>query len=133
MRDSHGADVATSFEDTVSTTLNGIMDSLRTSKQELDNSVSSIADGGIPSAPTDMDGFSDEELGGEEGFDDVDVDIDSDVELDLGDAELGDEFGGEELGDVEEPLGRAKKESMRVLGKKIVEAQNKIARLKATQ
>lgn len=133
MRDSHGADVATGFEDTVSTTLNSIMDSLRNSKQELDNSVSAIADGGIPSAPTDMDGeFSDEELGGEFGAED-ELDIDSDVELDLGDAELGDEFGGEEIGDIEEPLGRAKKESIRVLGKKIVEAEHKLARIKATQ
>jgi len=128
MRDSHGADVATGFEDTVSTTLNGIMDSLRNSKQELDNSVSTIANGGMPELGTDMDGdFSDEELGGE--FDDAELDVDADVELDLG----GDEFGGEEIGDIEEPLGRAKKESIKILGKKIVEAQAKIARIKAKQ
>ena len=131
MRDSHGSDVATGFEDTVSSTLNGIMDSLRNSKQELDNSVSSIADGGMPAVGNDMDDFSDEELGGGDELDDLDVD--GDVELDLGDEELGDEFGGEEVGDIEEPLGRAKKESLVLLKNKIVEAQKKIARLKAKQ
>ena len=134
MRDSHGADVATGFEDNVSGTLNGIMDNLRNSKQELDNSVETIATGGMPAAGNDMDGFSDEELGGEEDFD-AELDLDGDVELDLDDAELGDEFGGadELAGAEEEPLGRAKKESMKILAKKIVEAEQKLARLKSKQ
>ena len=135
MRDSHGADVATGFEDSVSSTLTGIMDSLRSSKQELDNSVATIADGGMPSVGNDMGGMDD--LGGDEfgAEDDLDVDIDSDVELDLGDAELGDEFGGadELAGAADEPLGRAKKESIKIIGKKIVEAEQKIARIKAKQ
>jgi hypothetical protein len=132
MRDSHGADVATGFEDTVSSTLNGIMDQLRDSKQELDNSTASIADGGVPAAGNDMEDFSDEELGGELDDMDAELDLDGDVELDL-DAEMGDEFGGadELAGDEEEPLGRAKKESMKILAKKIVEAEAKLARLKA--
>lgn len=130
MRDSHGADVATGFEDTVSATLSGIMDQLRDSKQELDNSTSAIADGGVPAAGNDMEDFSDEELGGDL---DAELDLDADVELDLDDAELGDEFGGadELAGAEEEPLGRAKKESMKILAKKIVEAEEKLARLKA--
>ena len=133
MRDSHGADVATGFEDSVSGTLNGIMDNLRDSKQELDNSVSSIADGGVPAMGNDMEDFSDEELGGEMDDMDAELDLDGDVDLDLDDAELGDEFGGadELAGAEEEPLGRAKKESMKILAKKIVEAEQKIARLKA--
>ena len=132
MRDSHGADVATGFEDTVSSTLNGIMDQLRDSKQELDNSTASIADGGVPAAGNDMEDFSDEELGGDMDMD-ADLDLDADVELDLDDAEMGDEFGGadELAGDEEEPLGRAKKESLQILAKKIVEAEEKLARLKA--
>ena len=132
MRDAYGADVASGFEDQVASTLNGVMDSLRNSKQEIDNSVSTIADGGAPSVSNDMDNYSDEELGGE--FDaDADLDLDSDVELDLGDAELGDEFGGDDAaaGAEDEPLGRAKKESIKILGKKILEAQAKIARIKA--
>jgi hypothetical protein len=133
MRDSHGADVATGFEDTVSNTLSSIMDQLRDSKQELDNSTASIADGGVPAMGNDMEDFSDEELGGDMDMD-AELDLDGDVDLDLdGDVELGDEFGGEEVGDVEEPLGRAKKESLRVLKNKIVEAQAKLARLKAAQ
>jgi len=129
MRDAYGADVATGFEDQVSTTLNGVMDSLRNSKQEIDNSVSTIADGGAPS--NDMDDFSDEELGG--GFDD-ELDLDGDVDLDVdAELELGDEFGGDDAvaGEIDEPLGRSKKESIKILGKKIVEAQQKLARIKA--
>ena len=81
-----------------------------------------------------MDGFSDEELGGEEDFD-AELDLDGDVELDLDDTELGDEFSGadELAGAEEEPLGRAKKESMKILAKKIVEAEQKLARLKSKQ
>lgn len=131
MRDSHGADVATGFEDTVSSTLNGIMDSLRSSKQELDNSVSAIADGGMPSLSTDMDDFgADAELDGEMD----DLDLEGDVELDLGDddLEMGDELGGMDAaaGPEDEELGRAKKESIKALGKRIVEMQEKIARAK---
>jgi hypothetical protein len=129
MRDSHGADVATGFEDTVSGTLNGIMDSLRSSKQELDNSVSAIADGGMPEAPVDMDGFDAE---GDMDLDvdaELDGDLEADVELDL---EPGDELGGMDAaaGPEDEELGRAKKESVEALKKKIVEMQEKIARAK---
>jgi len=130
MRDAYGSDVATGFEDQVSGTLNSVMDSLRNSKQEIDNSVSTIADGGAPS--NDMDEFSDEELGGE--FDDAELDLDGDVELDVdAELELGDEFGGDDAmaGEIDEPLGRAKKESIKVLGKQIVEAKQKLARIKA--
>ncbi len=128
MRDAYGSDVATGFEDQVSNTLNAVMDSLRNSKQEIDNSVSSIADGGVPT--NDMDGFSDEELGGE--FDDEGLDLDGDMDLELGD-ELGDEFGGDDAmaGDIEEPLGRAKKEALIVIGNKLVETKAKLARIKA--
>ena len=130
MRDAYGSDVATGFEDQVAGTLNAVMDSLRNSKQEIDNSVTTIADGGAPS--TDMDDFTDEELGGE--FDDEGLDLEGDVDLDLevGD-DLGDEFGGDDAvaGDIEEPLGRAKKEALVVLGKKLVETQAKLARIKA--
>ena len=132
MRDAYGSDVATGFEDQVSGTLNTVMDSLRNSKQEIDNSVSTIADGGAPQAANDMENFSDEELGGE--FDaDADLELDGDVELDMGDVELGDEFGGDDAmaGLEDEPLGRAKKESIRILGKKLIETKAKLARIKA--
>lgn len=129
MRDAYGSDVATGFEDQVAGTLNNVMDSLRNSKQEIDNSVSTIADGGMPS--NDMADYGDEELGDEMG----DLDLDSDVELGLdGDElEIGDEFGGDDAmaGMEDEPLGRAKKESIKILGKKILETQAKLARIKA--
>ncbi len=129
MRDAYGADVATGFEDQVAGTLNSVMDSLRNSKQEIDNSVSVIADGGLPS--NDMADYGDEEMGGEID----DLDLDSDVELDLNgdELEVGDEFGGDDAmaGTEDEPLGRAKKESLKILGKKIIEAQAKLTRIKA--
>ena len=131
MRDAYGSDVATGFEDQVSGTLNTVMDSLRNSKQEIDNSVSTIADGGAPAASNDMENYSDEELGGE--FDaEADLDLDGDVDLALDD-EMGDEFGGDDAmaGLEDEPLGRAKKESIRILGKKLIETQAKLARIKA--
>ena len=135
MRDAYGSDVATGFEDQVSGTLNTVMDSLRNSKQEIDNSVSTIADGGAPVASNDMENYSDEELGGE--FDaEADLELDGDVELELGDEDLvGDEFGGDDAmaGLEDEPLGRAKKESLAILGKKIVETREKLERIKAKQ
>ena len=131
MRDAYGADVATSFEDSVGSTLSNVMDTLKSSKQELDNSVSTIADGGMPSATTDMDDF------GAEGdldtdVDDADLDTDVDLDLDTADLEGGDELGGMDAaaGPEGEELGRAKKESVRRLQKKIVEMQAKIARAK---
>ncbi len=132
MRDSHGADVATGFEDTVNGTLSGIMDQLRSSKQELDNAVSAIAEGGMPAVTNDMDDF-----GAEGDLDlDVDAELDIDPELDADvDLELGDELGGMDAaaGPEDEELGRAKKESVQKLQKKIVEMQEKIARAKKRQ
>jgi len=134
MRDAYGSDVATGFEDLVSGTLNSVMDALRQSKQEIDNSVSTIADGGAPTAGSDMENFSDEQLGGE--FDaEADLDLDGDVELALDDEMVGDEFGGDDAvaGLEDEPLGRAKKEALVIIGKKLVETKAKLARIKAKQ
>lgn len=128
MRDSYGADVATGFENTVSDTLSGIMDTLRQSKQEIDNSVSSIANGGTPEASVDMDNYGPEaeEKGGEE----PDLDLDKDVDLDL-DNEEGE---APELPEVpEEPLGRAKKESTHTKGEPMNERQLRSIRAKIVE
>jgi len=64
------------------------------------------------------------------------LNLEGDVDLDIeGDAELGDEFGGDDAmaGLEDEPLGRAKKESIRVIGKQILEAKQKLARIKAKE
>lgn len=131
MRDAYGADVATGFENTVGETLSSVMDSLKTSKQDIDNSVTSIADGQTPSTPNDM---GDTDFGDEEGdlelgdMDDVDLelpDMDDEEGMDL---DLDEPEGEDEL------LGRAKKESVNrkaQLKKKIVEMQQKLARIKA--
>ena len=128
MRDAYGADVATGFEDTVSGTLTSVMDSLRDSKQSIDNSVESISTGGVPAAGTDMDDMEDF---GDEG--DMDVDLDTDVDLDLDDSDLGDEFGGADAaaGPMDEPLGRAKKESVRNMRRQMKALQEQINRAKA--
>ncbi len=131
MRDAYGADVATGFENSASQTLNGVMDSLRTSKQEIDNSVSAIAGGQAPAASSDMEdpALNDVEGGMDAGLEGGDEDLDLDLDLDLGDEE------GLEAGDdldIEEPLGRAQKESVNkkaALKKRILETQAKIARL----
>jgi len=130
MRDSHGADVATGFEDTAGATLSNIMDQLKSSKQELDNSVSAIADGGMPAVSNDMDDFgADAELDAE--MDDLDIG-DDELEMTDDELEMGDELGGMDAaaGPEEEELGRAKKESVQALRNKIVEMQGKIARAK---
>jgi len=78
-----------------------------------------------------MDEFSDEELGGE--FD-AELDLDGDVDIDVdGELGVGDEFGGDEAmaGLEDEPLGRAKKEALIVIGNKLVETKAKLARIKA--
>lgn len=133
MRDAYGADVATGFENTVGETLSSVMDSLKSSKQDIDNSVTAIADGQAPSAGV---GMSDEDFGDEEGAE-LDLDLDgeegAELDLDMGDGEemdleLGDEEGEGEL------LGRAKKESVErklALKKQIVEMKQKLAKIKA--
>jgi hypothetical protein len=136
MRDAYGADVATGFENAVGETLSSVMDSLKSSKQDIDNSVSAIADGQAPQAGTGMDDVDfdaedelelDGEMGGELGDemgDEGELDLDGD-ELDLDD--MGDEGEGE-------LLGRAKKESVDrklQLKKQIVEMKQKLAKIKA--
>jgi hypothetical protein len=129
MRDAYGADVAAGFENTVGQTLSGVMDSLKGSKQEVDKAVDSIATGGMPSAATDMESpeVNDLDMGGEEG--DLDLDLDMGDELDIGD-DLG---GADAAAGDEEPLGRAKKESVSKaaqLSRKILEAKAKLAKAK---
>jgi hypothetical protein len=132
MRDAYGSDVATGFENSASQTLSSVMDSLKTSKQEIDNSVDSIATGQAPAATGDMES---PELNGAEGDLEVGLGGEEDLDLDLdADLDLGDEEGlemGDEL-DIEEPLGRAQKESVdkkAALKKRINETRAKIARL----
>lgn len=124
MRDAYGADVATGFENTVSGTLNGVMDSLKSSKQEIDNSVSTVSSGGMPAASTDMDDYAGDDVAADAGGD-VDLDLDADVDLDL-DA---DALGGNDAaaGPEDEPLGRAKKESVQNNKEAINEAPVKSA------
>lgn len=132
MRDAYGADIATGFENTVGETLSSVMDSLKGSKQDIDNSVASIADGQAPSTRPDMD---DEDFGGDDELGDLDepeLDTEPEGELDL-DLDDDDLAGLDDVGD-DDLLGRAKKESVdrRLrLKKQIMEMQQKLARIKS--
>lgn len=124
MRSSYGPDIATGFEDQTIAVLQEVLETLRKSKQEIDNSVAQISDGQAPTAGgmNDMD-VDDEEM-------DLDLDLGDEGDLDLGDElddlDLGDE--GEEAPDApdDEPLGRAKKESVESVKNKLVEARRKL-------
>lgn len=138
MRHSLGADIATAFEDQTTTVLQGVLDNLRDGKQNIDNSVAEIGAGGIPS---DL---------GDSPINDMDLDLD-DADLDLEDEEVADELEdlGDELDDVadqedqfglddvaaggDEPLGRARRESVQALGRRIVETQQRLLRLRTAQ
>jgi hypothetical protein len=133
MRDAYGSDVATGFENAVGQTLSGVMDSLKSSKQEVDVAVDSIASGGMPSATSDMESPEVNALDGAEG--DLDAELDADLDLDIGDdLGMGDDFGGADaVAGEDEPLGRAKKESVNKaaqLSRKILETKAKIAKAK---
>ena len=119
MRNSFGPDVATGFENQTTTVLQSVMDSLRSGKQDIDNSVAEISSGGVPVASTDMEDPEANDLDLGLGDDDLDLDLDLDMD---------DEFGGADAvaGPDEEPLGRAKKESVESLKRKIAEARRMV-------
>lgn len=132
MRQTFGPDVATGFENQTTGVLQSVLDSLRDGKQNIDNSVAEVSGGAVPTGAVDMEDPSlndepeiDPELDAELGVDDVDLDVDLDIEDEVGDeAEL-------DLDLDDEPLGRAKKESIQNLKQKISEARQKLERIRA--
>jgi len=121
MRNSFGPDVATGFENQTTSVLQSVMDNLRDGKQSIDNSVAEISGGGTPSVSLDMES---PEVNDMEGEEDLDLDLDLDLETD--DAELDLEIPDTD----EEPLGRAKKESVQSLKNKIQEMRKIVAKAK---
>lgn len=138
IRLTYGSDMAVAFQDIVKGEMDGVLTTLATAKDSLDDVVSDISNGQVPGVATDMDGFEGGEMGGDEFGDEGLGD-----EADLGDLEadpVGDEFGGDELGDdeftdefgAEEPLGRNALESkMHDTKKKIVEMRRRLANERA--
>jgi hypothetical protein len=126
MRETYGTDSATAFQTQIYSALQGVMDSLYTAKQQVDDAVTNMAATGQVTAQTDMDkdidmGMDDEmSMGGVDDLDNIAADLDQDTGMD-------DEFGAE---DGEEPLGRAKKMES-ALQQKVLEMRKLVAKARA--
>lgn len=120
MRDALGADIATAFENQTSGVLQSVLDTLRSGKQNIDNSVSEIAGGGTPTGagPSLGDDDLDFELGGK---DELDLDLEDPTTDDESEAQ------GPEL-ELDDPLGRPARESVETLKNKIAEARRMVRR-----
>ena len=107
MREAHGNEVSANFGGMMSTQLQSVIDELRVSKDKIDDAVDSIANGSIPANDMDM---GDDDLG---MGDELDMGMEDDLEI-------------------EEPLGRAAKESKEAnLRNKIRVMEKALAAVKA--
>lgn len=133
MRETYGTESSSAFQTQIYSALQGIMDSLYTSKNQIDDSVSSLATTGQVGAQTDMDkdiGIDDGDIGDDMG-DDLGADSDVSGEPDLDLDNIGDDLGDEdEFGaqGSEEPLGRSMKAES--LQHKVYEMKKLIAKAK---
>jgi uncharacterized protein (UPF0335 family) len=117
MRETYGTESSSAFQTQIYGALQGVMDALYTAKNQVDDAVSSMALTGQVTASVDMDKDVEADMGDMQGempdIEEPPADLDN----------LGDEFGGAEE---EEPLGRSKKmESLR-LQRKILEMKRLI-------
>lgn len=131
MRQTYGQDISTVFQTTMQAELEGVLNALRGAKESMDDSVSAISAGEMPSDDIGMD--ADIDIHG--GDDELDLEIGGDLE---GEEELGmgDEFGGDVAasGPEEEPLGRAALESKSVdVHNQIIEMRQKYKQLRKLQ
>lgn len=128
MRETYGTESSSAFQTQIYGALQGVMDSLYTAKNQVDDAVSNMASTGQVSAEIDMD----KDIG-LDGNNDLDTGLDPDLD-NIADDDLGstDEFGA---ADTEEPLGRSKKMES-ILQNKIVEMKRlveKARKLKESQ
>lgn len=124
MRETYGMESAAAFQTQIYGALQGVMDSLYTAKNQVDDAVSNMASTGQVTASTDMD----KDIGMNAGMADMDGEMDADLDNIAADLDAEDEFGGAEG---EEPLGRAMKtESVETLQRKIVEMQRLVQKAK---
>ena len=112
MRETYGTESSSAFQTQIYGALQGVMDALYTAKNQVDDAVSSMASTGQVTASVDMDKDVEADMGDMEG-EEPPADLDN----------LGDEFGGAEE---EEPLGRSKKMESRRLQLKILEMKRLI-------
>lgn len=121
MRDLYGADLANTFSERVYEELDSVLEHLRSSRQNIDEIVYNIEQGRGPETETDMDMEPD--------FDSEEDDEFGDLEVDEPEEEPEDDFGGEEIGPEEEPLGRApRSESKRQKAKRLEERLKRLSK-----
>lgn len=125
MTDTYGVEAAQSFNQETNTSLEGVMASLTSAREQLNMSVQSMANDQMGGIDMDDDFAMDGDLEGDLG---IDAEMDVDVDAELGDLE--DEFGGAET---EEPLGRSKMESAEKMKAKISEMKETLEKLKASR
>jgi uncharacterized protein YukE len=122
MRETYGTESSSAFQTQIYGALQGVMDALYTAKNQVDDAVTSMASTGQVTASVDMDKDVEADMGDMEGempdVEEPSADLDN----------LGDEFGGAEE---EEPLGRSKKMESRRLQRKILEMKRLIKRAEA--
>lgn len=129
MRETYGMASASAFRTQIYSALQGVMDSLYTAKQQVDDAVSNMALNGQVDAQTDMDipvdGMDDGDMGSDDGMggeEDLD-NIGDEVAGNAPGEEDGDEFGAEE------DLGRSKKMES-TLQRKVMEMKKLVAKAK---
>ena len=131
MRETYGMESASAFQTQIYGALQGVMDSLYTAKQQVDDAVGNMASTGQVTAQTDMDvpmdgmddGMGGDEMAADDGMGDEN-DLDN-IGAELGaEGEANDEFGGEEA------LGRSKKMES-ILQKKVMEMFRLVAKARA--
>jgi len=125
VRETYGENTAGAFQDRTHNALQSVLDTLFDAKSIVDETVMQLASGQADSMmSTDMDNFGDDSLGGDMDDDFSDDDFGGDDDLSV------DDFGGAEI---DEPLGRAAKESVEAKKAKIAEMKaliNKAKKLK---
>ena len=142
IRLTYGVDMAVSFQDVVKGEMDGVLETLESAKNILDDVVSDISNGQIPNSGNDMDDFDGEEqldLDIDDGIDgELDAEIAPEVEAEIG-GNLGDEVEDEVADDfedefgAEEPLGRGTLESKRIDSmRKIVEMRKALGEARNT-
>jgi len=144
VRETYGPNIASNFQVSTSQSLQAVMDALYQSKNEVDQTVQNMASGGGDAvAGIDMDapvGVTDT-IGDEMGMgDEMDMGMDDEMDMGMGDEPgidddmgMGDDFGGDPAaaGPMDEPLGRAKKESVQSLKSRLEEMQKLVSKAKA--
>lgn len=125
----YGLDAATNFQESTHEVLQAVMDTLYSAKFFIDEAVIRMSEHKVPGVATDMDVdvTSNGEMDGDLDIGDADIDA-----LDIGDTEI-EPLEDEVVSDLEEPLGRMKKESAAKLMAQINMLQENIAQLKAAR